>query len=370
MPPKILIVDDTPHNVKMLVDLLSAKGYATVTAASGQEGLELVEAERPDLVLLDVMMPGMDGYEVCRRIRANPEYGILPVVMVTALDPARERVKGLEVGADDFLTKPVNMAELIARVRSLLRINDLYGTVQAQAAELADLNANLEQRVQAQVAQLERLGRLKRFFSPQLAELIVSGGAEDPLKSHRRDITVVSVDLRGFTAFAETAPPEEIMDVLHEYHREMGQLILECEGTLEHFAGDGLMVFFNDPVEVPDARERAVRMALAMRGRVEVLVPQWRQRGYDLHFGVGIANGFATLGAIGFEGRWDYGAIGPVANLAARLCSEAKPGQIIVSRILLSAVDQLVTAKPVGELVLKGFTKPVSAFNVLSLRGG
>src|SRR6266511_646416 len=303
MPPKILIVDDTPHNVKMLVDLLSAKGYETVTAASGQDGLDQLEAERPDLVLLDVMMPGMDGYEVCRRIRANPEYGILPVVMVTALDPAGERIKGLEAGADDFLTKPVNMAELVARVRSLLRIKDLYGTVQAQAAELADLNANLEQRVQAQVAQLERLGRLKRFFSPQLAELIVTGGAEDPL-------------------------------------------------------------------EVPDARERAVRMAVAMRGRVEALVPRWRQRGYDLHFGVGIANGFATLGAIGFEGRWDYGAIGPVSNLAARLCSEAKPGQILVSRTFLSAVEAIVTSEPVGELVLKGFAKPVSAFNVLDLRGG
>jgi adenylate cyclase len=370
MPPKILIVDDTPHNVKMLVDLLSAKGYAIVTAASGQEGLEQVEAEHPDLVLLDVMMPGMDGYEVCRRIRANPDYGILPVVMVTALDPARERIKGLDAGADDFLTKPVNMAELVARVRSLLRIKDLYTTVQVQAAELADLNATLEQRVEAQVTQLERLGRLKRFFSPHLAELIVTGGAEDPLKSHRREITVVFVDLRGFTAFAETAPPEEVMGVLHEYHREMGQLILESEGTLEHFAGDGLMVFFNDPVEVADSRERAVRMAVAMRGRVEALVPQWRQRGYDLHFGVGIAHGVATLGAIGFEGRWDYAAIGSVSNLAARLSSEAKPGQLLLSRTLLSAVDSLVTAEPVGELTLKGFAKPVSAFNILALRGG
>ena len=369
-PKKILIVDDTPHNVKMLVDLLSAKGYETVTAASGQDGLDQLEAERPDLVLLDVMMPGMDGYEVCRRIRANPEHAMLPVVMVTALDPARERIKGLDAGADDFLTKPVNMAELAARVRSLLRIKDLYTTVQAQARELADLNSNLEQRVQAQVAQLERLGRLKRFFSPQLAELIVSGGAEDPLKSHRREITAVFVDLRGFTAFAETAPPEEVMGVLHEYHREMGRLILECEGTLEHFAGDGLMVFFNDPVEMPDARERAVRMALAMRGRVEALVPEWRGRGYDLHFGVGIAHGIATIGAIGFEGRWDYGAIGSVSNLAARLCAEAKPGQVLISRTLLTFVESLVTAESVGELALKGFAKPVSAYNVLSLREG
>jgi class 3 adenylate cyclase len=368
MPPKILVVDDTPHNVKMLVDLLSAKGYATVTASSGQEGLAQVEAERPDLVLLDVMMPGMDGYEVCRRIRANPEYGILPVVMVTALDPARERIKGLEAGADDFLTKPVNMAELIARVRSLLRIKDLYTTVQVQAAELADLNANLEQRVQTQVAQLERLGRLTRFFSPQLADLIMSGGLEDPLRSHRREITVVFVDLRGFTAFAETAPPEDVMGVLHEYHGEMGRLIMEREGTLEHFAGDGLMVFFNDPVEVPDATERAIRMAVAMRGRVEAMVPGWRERGYDLHFGVGIANGIATLGAIGFEGRWDYGAIGSVSNLAARLCSEAKAGQILVSRTILSIVEGLVTAESVGELVLKGFANPVSAFDVQGIR--
>jgi adenylate cyclase len=368
MPHKILVVDDTPHNVKMLVDLLAAKGYATVTASSGQEGLAKVEAERPDLVLLDVMMPGMDGYEVCKQIRANPKYGILPVVMVTALDPARERIKGLEAGADDFLTKPVNMAELVARVRSLLRIKDLYGTVQAQAAELEDLNANLEQRVRAQVAQLERLGRLTRFFSPQLADLIMNGGVEDPLKSHRREITVVFVDLRGFTAFAETAPPEEVMGVLHEYHGEMGRLIMEREGTLEHFAGDGLMIFFNDPVEVPDATERAIRMAVAMRGRVEALVPAWRERGYDLHFGVGIANGIATLGAIGFEGRWDYGAIGSVSNLAARLCSEAKPGQILVSRTILSIVEGLVTAEPVGELTLKGFAKPVSAFDVQGIR--
>ena len=371
MPAKtILIVDDTAHNVKMLVDLLSAKGYETITAASGKEGLDQIESRRPDLVLLDVMMPGMDGYEVCRRIRANPEYGILPVILVTALDPARERIKGLDAGADDFLTKPVNMAELSARVRSLLRIKDLYETVQAQAGELADLNANLEQRVQAQVAQLERLGRLKRFFSPQLAELIVTGGAEDPLKSHRRDITVVFVDLRGFTAFAETAPPEEVMGVLHEYHREMGRLILEAEGTLEHFAGDGLMVFFNDPVEMPDARERALKMAVAMRGRVEMLVPQWKQRGYDLHFGVGIAHGVATIGAIGFEGRWDYGAIGSVSNLAARLCVEARPGQILISRTFLSAVESLVHVEPVGELVLKGFARPVSAFNVLALQDG
>src|SRR5713226_4602515 len=368
MPPKILVVDDTVHNVKMLVDLLAAKGYATVTASSGQEGLARVEAERPDLVLLDVMMPGMDGYEVCRRIRANPEYGILPVVMVTALDPTRERIKGLEAGADDFLTKPVNMGELVARVRSLLRIKDLYDTVQTQAGELADLNANLEERVRAQVAQLERLGKLKRFFSPQLAELILAGGAEDPLKTHRREITVVFVDLRGFTAFAATSEPEEVMGVLREYHAEMGKLVLEYEGTLERFTGDGMMIFFNDPVPVPNPAEPAVRMALAMRDRALQLSVAWRKDGCDLGFGSGIAQGYATLGAIGFEGRWDYGAIGTVTNLAGRLCAEAGDGEILVSSRVASAVEVLVEAKQVRLLTLKGLPKPVPAFNIVGLK--
>ncbi len=367
-PAKILVVDDTPHNVKLLADLLTVKGYSVVTAASGPEALQRVETEQPDLVLLDVVMPGMSGYEVCRRIREDPATGILPVVMVTALDPGQERVKGLEAGADDFLTKPINQPELLARVRSLLRIKELYDTVQAQSAQLAEWNKTLEQRVDEQVTQLERLSRLKRFFSPQLAELIVAGGAEDPLRTHRRDVTVVFLDLRGFTAFAETAEPEEVMGVLREYHAAMGTLILAHEGTLERFAGDGMMVFFNDPVPVPDHSARAIRMAVAMRERVAELSLGWRKRGYDLEVGFGVAHGYATIGAIGFEGRWDYGAIGTVTNLAFRLCGEAKPGQILVPRRVVGAVEELVEAEPVGELLLKGFLKPVSTFNVLKLK--
>jgi class 3 adenylate cyclase len=348
---------------------LAVKGYAVVTAASGAEALEKLEAERPDLVLLDVVMPGMSGYDVCRKIRENPATGILPVVMVTALDPNQERVKGLEAGADDFLTKPINQAELLARIRSLLRVKQFHDTVQLQAAQLAEWNKTLEQRVQEQVTQLERMERLKRFFSPQLAELIVSGDAEDPLKSHRREIAVVFLDLRGFTAFAETADPEEVMGVLREYHAEMGELILKHEGTLERFTGDGMMIFFNDPVPVPDPAERAIRMALAMRARVGELAVRWQKRGYDLHFGVGIAQGYATIGAIGFKGRWDYGAIGTVTNLAARLCGEAKPGQILISQRLLATVEDLIETEPVGELALKGFHRPVPAHNVLQWRG-
>ena len=362
MTGKILVVDDTPVNVKLLGDLLAVKGYTVVTATSGKEALEKVDSERPDLVLLDVMMPGMTGYEVCRRLRDVPATAMLPVVMVTALDPGQERVKGIEAGADDFLTKPINQPELLARVRSLLRVKALHD-------ELTDLNRTLEARVVAQVAELERLGRLKRFFSPQLAEAIVSGGAEDPLKSHRREITVVFLDLRGFTAFAESNEPEEVMAVLREYHAEMGQIIQAHEGTLERFTGDGMMIFFNDPVVVDNPSERAVRMAADMRARVSQLAARWRKLGYDLDFGVGIHQGYATLGAIGFEGRWDYGAIGSVTNLAARLCGEAKPGQILISRRVYAAVEELVEATPVGELPLKGFSRPIPTYDVAAVRG-
>jgi class 3 adenylate cyclase/CheY-like chemotaxis protein len=367
-PAKILVVDDTPTNVKLLTDLLTVKGYRVVTAASGPEALDRIAEERPDLVLLDVVMPGMSGYEVCQRIRADARTGILPVVMVTALDPSGERIKGLEAGADDFLTKPINQAELLARVRSLLRIKQLYDTVEAQSAELAELNRTLEERVLDQVGQLERLSRLKRFFSPQLAEAIVSGGTDDPLRTHRRDVTVVFLDLRGYTAFAETAEPEEVMGVLREYHQEMGTLILGHEGTLERFAGDGMMVFFNDPVVVPNPEERAVRMALAMRDRVADLTAGWRKRGYELDIGLGLAKGFATIGAIGFEGRWDYGAIGTVTNLAFRLCGEARPGQVLAAKRVAAAVEGLVEAEPVGDLALKGFSRPVPTVALLKLR--
>ena len=367
MAQKILVVDDQPKNVKLLADILTVKGYAVVTAESGGAALELVRSERPDLVLLDVMMPGMNGYEVCRAVRADPAIRVLPIALVTALDPS-EKVKGLEAGADDFLTKPINQAELIARVRSLLRIKSLYDQVEAQKSELAEWNRTLERRVAEGVAQLERLSRMKRFFSPQVADLILSGGADDPLKSHRREIIVVFLDLRGFTAFIETADPEEVMGVLREYHAAMGELIMAHQGTLERFAGDGIMIFFNDPVPLPNPADQAVRMALAMHVRFAQLASGWKKRGYDLSMGVGVAQGYATIGAIGFEGRFDYGAIGTVTNLAARLCSEAKGGQTLVSQRVMGFIEEKVIAEAAGELSLKGFHRPVPAFNVLALR--
>ncbi len=362
----ILVVDDVEKNVRLLADVLSARGYRTSTAASGAAALEAIARDAPDLVLLDVMMPGLDGYAVCRAIRADARHAMLPVVLVTALDPAQERIKGIEAGADDFLNKPVNQAELMARVRSLLRIKAYHDEIQRQKAELAQWNLTLEQRVADGVKQLERVGRLKRFFSPQLAEAIVGGDADDPLVSHRREITVVFLDLRGFTAFTETADPEEVMGVLREYHAAMGHLILEHEGTLERFTGDGIMVFFNDPLPMPDAAPRAVRMALRMQAEVARLADVWERRGYTLRMGVGIAMGFATIGAIGFEGRIDYGAIGTVTNLAARLCAEAGGGEVLVSQRVMAALPPGFTAEARGELHLKGFQRPVP---VLRVRG-
>jgi adenylate cyclase len=368
MAAKILVVDDTPMNVKMLADVLSFKGYEVVTAAGGNEGLAKVASDKPDLVLLDVMMPDLDGYSVCRAIRDNPDTAILPVVMVTALDPGKERVKGLEAGADDFLTKPINQPELLVRVRSLLRVKEFHDKVQAQAQELAEWNRTLEARVADAVSQIEQVGRLKRFLSPQIADLIVSGATDDPLKSHRREITVVFLDLRGFTAFIETADPEEVMGVLAEYHEQMGRLIMAYSGTIEHFSGDGIMIFFNDPVVIENPAKQAVSMAIEMQANFIALSQNWKKRGYDLHMGIGIAQGYATLGMIGFEGRRDYGAIGIVTNLASRLCGDAKAGQILISQKVYGFVEEAITAEPAGELTLKGFHKPVPAFSVLGLK--
>ena len=375
VPPRILIADDQPMNVDILQTRLAVHGYEILTAADGEEALAVARERLPDLILLDIMMPKMDGLEVCRLLKGDAALPFMPVIMVTAKADTQDIVAGLEVGADEYLTKPVDQAALVARVKSMLRIKALHDTVreqadrlEAQAVQLADWNRTLEQRVAEQLAELERIGRLKRFFSPQLAELIVSTGEEKLLESHRREVTVVFCDLRGFTAFSEITEPEEVMQVLREYHTALGELIFRFEGTLERFAGDGLMVFFNDPVPCPDPAARAVRMAVAMRQRVGELTETWRKRGHQLDLGVGIAQGYATLGKIGFEGRFDYAAIGPVTNLAARLCGEAAGGQILISQRICAAVEALAVTEPVGELSLKGFVRPVPAYTVCALK--
>jgi class 3 adenylate cyclase len=374
-PPLILIVDDNPANLEILQARLEANNYGIITATDGEAGLAMAKEEKPDLILLDIMMPKMDGIEVCRRLKADDSLPFMPIVMVTAKANSKDVVAGLEAGGDEYLTKPVDHAALVARVKSMLRIKALHDKVSEQAArleeqsaQLAEWNRTLEQKVAKQLAELERIGRLRRFLSPQLAELIVSKGDEDFLESHRREIAVVFSDLRGFTAFSETGEPEEVMGILREYHEAMGTLIFRFEGTLERFAGDGLMVFFNDPLPCPDPAARAVKMAVSMRERMVELCEKWRKSGHQLDLGLGIAQGYATLGKIGFEGRLDYAAIGTVTNLASRLCNEAQAGQILISQRVYAAVEELVAVQPVGELALKGLHHPVTAYNVLHLK--
>jgi class 3 adenylate cyclase len=366
--PVILVVDDNEENRDMLVRRLTRQSYEVLGAAGGRAALETLGARPVDLVLLDVMMPDLDGYAVLQRLKADPALRDIPVLMISALDDLESVVRCIQLGAEDYLGKPFDPVLLQARIGACLEKKRLHDQEARHRRELAELNRTLEGRVAEQVAQLERLGRLKRFFSPQLAELIVAGGTDDPLKTHRREVTVVFLDLRGFTAFAETAEPEEVMGVLREYHAAMGRLILQHEGTLERFTGDGMMIFFNDPVEVSNPAERAIRMAVAMRGVVDELAARWRKRGWDLALGVGIAEGYATIGAIGFEGRMDYGAIGTVTNLAARLCAEAASGQILISARVAGAVESIIEAADVGPVTLKGLARPVPVWSVRGLR--
>jgi adenylate cyclase len=366
-PPRVLVVDDNPANLEIMEARLGRQGYEVITARDGDEALIVARAQTPDLILLDVMMPGKDGIAVCRELKADPALPFLPIILVTAKAGPDDIVTGLDAGGDEYITKPVDQAALVARVRSILRIKALHDTVQEQAAQLEAWNRTLEQRVAAQLAEIERLGSLKRFLCPQIAELVVAAGDERLLESHRREITVVFCDLRGFTAFAETSDPEEVMGVLRQYHEALGELIFRHEGTLERFVGDGLVVLFNDPLPCPDPTARAVSMAIQMRARIAELSEAWRRRGHDLGFGVGIAQGYATLGTIGFEGRHDYAAIGPVANMASRLCDEAGDGEILVSQRALAAVESLVEAEPIGDLALKGFVRPVTTYRVVRI---
>jgi adenylate cyclase len=363
-PARILIVDDNETNRDILKTRLEMHGYDLLEAGDGKEALEIIKERCPDLVLLDVMMPKVDGIEVCRRLKGDPLIPFLPIILVTARADSKDVVAGLEAGADEYLTKPIDQLALVARVKSALRLKELHDRVAAQAADLVVWGRELERRVAEQMEELERVGRLKRFLAPQIAELIVSSGSDKVLESHRREIAVVVCDLRGFTAFSESAEPEDVMAVLREYQFGLGTLVDKFEGTVERFTGDGLMVWFNDPLPCSDPCDRAVRMGLEMRDSISTLAVKWRKLDHSLGFGIGMAHGYATLGRIGFERRFDYAAVGMVVNLAARLCGEARDGQILVDSRVRAAVEGFATFEDVGELTLKGFNRPVKAYNL------
>jgi len=360
-PPLILAVDDVAENLEIVRMRLEALGYEVQTAADGEEAIAKARELSPDLILLDIMMPKLDGIAALKILKQDQALRFVPVVLLTAKADRSDVIAGLEAGGDDYLTKPIDHASLTARVRSMLRIKALND-------ELDAINRSLEDRVAQQVAEIERMSRLRRFLAPQIADVVASSDGQELLQSHRREISVLFCDLRGFTAFTETNEPEEVMGVLSEYHREMCALIDRYEGTIEGFAGDGIIALFNDPVPCVDHAERAVRVAADMRNRVGELAIGWSKRGLELGCGIGIALGYATLGTIGFERRLEYSAIGSVMNLASRLCDEAKAGQIVMSRRVFSEVERMGEAAELGALQLKGFSRPVPAYELIAVR--
>jgi class 3 adenylate cyclase/CheY-like chemotaxis protein len=372
--PALLVVDDNEDNRYTLSLQLNVQGYRNVTiATNGHEAISILRSKPVDLVLLDIMMPDLNGYEVLERMRSSPELRSIPVIMISAVGELDSVVRCIELGAEDYLPKPFEPTLLRARIRASLERKWLHDQVVAQAAELASQaaelvtwNKTLEQRVADQVREIERTGKLRRFLSPQIADLIVESGMEEQLQSHRREITALFCDLRGFTTFSETSDPEDVMVLLRDYHAVIGQIIIKYGATLEHFAGDGVMLYFNDPVPIHKPELQAVRMALEMRDAIATLTKKWQRLGHDIGFGIGISHGFATLGTIGFEGRFDYAAIGTVSNIASRLCDEAKPGQVLISPRVLMAVEDTMTVEPVGELTLKGIQRPMTAYNVVA----
>jgi class 3 adenylate cyclase len=350
---RVLVVDDSRMHRMTLRKLLEQLGHEVLEAEDGRDALDrLGKDDGVDLVLLDLVMPVLDGFETLAAIRADPGLARIPVIVVSGLDDLDGIVRCIQMGAVDYLPRPIKPAILEARVGACLADK-----------RLRDENARLLQTVQRQREELAR------FLSPQVAALVSTPDGERLLAGHRRAVTAVFCDLRGYTAFAETAEPEELLDVLREYHAAMGARIIEHEGTLEHFAGDGLHIWFNDPVEQPDHALRAVRMAVAMRDDVAGLAAGWARRGYALGFGVGISTGFATAGRIGYEGRHDYAAIGNAVVIAARLSGKAVNGQILVSQRTHAALGEEVEADAIEGLELKGVSHPVTAWSVTGLRG-
>ena len=355
----VLVVDDDPLNRTLLSMSLTGLGHQVLEAGNGYEAIARLSVERVDAVLTDIEMPEMDGYGLLRHRAGDPRLKAIPFIVISGVDEMESIVECIKLGAEDYLPKPFDPVLLHARLGACLdkkRMTD----------ELRVLNEHLAERVDEKVREVERLTMLRRFVSPQLAEAIANGG-ESILVSHRREITVLFCDLRGFTSFSETAEPEEVMAVLREFHNAVGPTIFDYDGTIAQFTGDGMLVFFNDPVKLDDPSWNAVQLAIDMRERTAQLSTAWRRRGYELTLGIGIAVGFATCGEIGFEGRTEYTAIGTVVNLAARVCAIAPGGQILVTNRVHAAVEDRVEARTLGDVDFKGLTRPVPILEIVRL---
>ena len=359
---RVLVVDDTAFNRRLLVRLLESIGHEALEAVHGRAALAILrdpDIAPVDVVLLDIVMPEMDGYETLAVLKADAQLRDLPVIVISGVDERASVVRCIQMGAADYLPKTVDPEILRARIEASMaqkRLHDLEReTLEQQTRLLATID--------------RQRSELSRFLSPQVAALVSSADGEAMLTGHRREITAMFCDLRNFTSFSEAAEPEEVLGFLRAYHGVMGPLIVEHEGTLEHFAGDGFMTFFNDPVLQPDHAARAVGLAVAMRAQFAVLSADWRKRGYVLEIGIGMATGYATLGRIGFEGRYDYGAIGQVIILAARLSSEAGPAEILIAHRTFAAAEAVIDASPVGDRNLKGFSRPIPVYAVAGMRG-
>lgn len=354
-PPRVLAVDDTPANLRLIEAVLVPEGYEVRFAKTGAEGMD--QAHDADIVLLDVHLPDIDGFEVCKRLRADPATTALPIIMVTAT-ASTQRLAGLQSGADDFVPKPFDAQELIARVRSLLRVKELHD-------QLASERSHLAEQVAEQVAEIATLTNLRRFLPDVLAHAIAAESSL--LEPHRREIAVLFADLRGFTAFSVMAEPEDVIRVLRDYHELIGGLVGREQATVGYFQGDGVMLFWNDPLPCDDAVDRAARTGLDIVEGIETLNERWQQLGYRIGVGVGVAAGYATIGMLGFEGRYDYTALGPVVNLASRLSDEARDGKppVLLDQRAHAALGGQFRAVELPELLdLPGFPGPLQAWSV------
>lgn len=356
----VLVVDDDPLNRAMLSMSIGHLGHAVIEAGNGLDAIEMLAANEVDVVLTDIEMPQMDGYGLLEHRSGDDRLRAIPFIVISGVDEMASIIRCIGLGAEDYLPKPFDPVLLHARLGASLdrkRMTD----------ELQQLNEHLAERVDEKVAEVERLNSLRRFVSPQLAEALATGG-EQILASHRREITAFFCDLRGFTAFSETAEPEEVMDVLREFHHAVGPMIFDHDGTIAQFTGDGMLVFFNDPVTLDDPAWNAVQLAVAMRDRTAELSAEWRRRGHDLELGIGIAVGYATCGEIGFDGRTEYTAIGTVVNLSARVCAIAAGGQILVTNKVCAAVEDRVESLQMGDVEFKGLSRAVPIVEITALR--